>query len=62
MAATHLVGHQSHLRLLALSSLPVSLGRSLGLISTGHDYWAKGESCALLNKDMEQIKTIAVVS
>ncbi len=41
--ATHLVGHHSHLRLLALSSLPVSLGRSLGLISTGHDYWGKRE-------------------
>lgn len=58
MAVTHLVGHQSNLRFLALSSLPVSLGRSLGLISTGHDYWAKGESCALLNKYIEQIETI----
>jgi len=34
---TYLVRHHSHLRLLALSSLPIGLGRSLGLISTGHD-------------------------
>lgn len=40
--ATHLVGHHSHLRLLALSGLPIGLGRGLGLISTGHDYW-RGE-------------------
>lgn len=37
--ATHLVGHHSHLRLFALSNLSVGLRRTLGLISTGHDYW-----------------------
>lgn len=41
--ATNLVGHHSHLRLLALSSLPISLGRSLGLISSGHDYCVERE-------------------
>lgn len=42
-AATHLVVHHSHLGLLALGSLPIGLGRSLGLISTGHDYWVERE-------------------
>lgn len=33
----NLVGHHPHLRLLALDGLAVSLGGSLGLISSGHD-------------------------
>lgn len=44
---THLVGHHSHLRLLALSSFPIGLGRSLGLISTGHDCWVEREEKTL---------------
>lgn len=47
---THLEGHHSHLGLLALSGLAVSLGRSLGLI-TGHDYCGKADSVLFYEKD-----------
>lgn len=46
---THLEGHHSHLGLLALSGLAVSLGGSLGLI-TGHDYWGKIDNTSFFMK------------
>lgn len=40
---TYFVGH-SHLGPLTLGCFTVSLGRSLGFISTGHDYcWTSGK-------------------
>lgn len=47
VAAAYLVGHHAHLRSLALSSFPISLGSSLGLLSSSrHDWDPEKRSCS----------------